>query len=140
MVVSSVNPEGQPHAALVYFIFDRDAFELYFMTKDTTRKFKNIQVNNKVAAVIGTKDEAATVQIEGTAEIITDHNQQMDMLKKLLEVANGGSGNWPAVMRLPGTEPPHVFRIKINLIIMYDARNLIEYDPKNQQAYFKIFP
>ncbi len=140
MTISSVSPEGQPHSALVYFIFDQQTMQLFFMTKDTTRKYKNLQTNNKVAVVIGTKDEAATVQIEGTAAVIPDRAQQMDTLKKLLEVANGGSGNWPAVMRLPGTEPPHVFGIKISLIIMYDARSLIEYDPKNQQAYYKIFP
>jgi uncharacterized pyridoxamine 5'-phosphate oxidase family protein len=90
-VVATSTPDGQPQAATVfYWVNDTDAadapFKLYFVTRRSTRKFPNLLANNRVAVVVGTEFEPATVQIDGEAEIIdaSDGIGNLQELKKLL--------------------------------------------------------
>ena len=69
-VVSTVSAAGKPEAATVIYFMDDD-FSFYFITRRNTRKFENLQLNNNVAIVVGTELMPITVQIEGTAELVT---------------------------------------------------------------------
>lgn len=69
-VVSTVNKDAKPEAAVVGFALTSD-FNLIFGTFSTSRKYMNLQSNLSVAVVIGW-DQGKTVQIEGTVEEITD--------------------------------------------------------------------
>lgn len=66
MVISTSGPDGQPEAAVVEF-GETDDLELIFDTFTTSRKYKNLKTNPKVACVIGWDDDI-TVQYEGVAE------------------------------------------------------------------------
>lgn len=72
-VLATVNHEGLPQAAVVGFS-ETENFEIIFATFATSRKYQNLLSNSKVAMVIGW-DHGKTVQLEGTAEEITDPAQ-----------------------------------------------------------------
>ena len=69
-VVSTVSAASKPESATVIYFID-DEFNFYFITRRNTRKFENLQLNKNVALVVGTELMPITVQIEGTAELIT---------------------------------------------------------------------
>jgi uncharacterized pyridoxamine 5'-phosphate oxidase family protein len=139
-VVATVSPDSIPQAALVYYIF-RPERELYFMTKMSARKYKNLVKNNRIGIVIGTMDAPITVQLQGTASRIEDAEAEAHMLEKLLQTANGGSGAWPAVVRMPGKEAPVVFKVTLDWMQLYDGRNLSENSPEeNAKAFTLIVP
>ncbi len=65
-VISTYTPNNYPEAALIGF-GETDDFELIFGTYRTSRKYKNLKANNKVAFVIGWDKDYITVQYEGLA-------------------------------------------------------------------------
>ncbi|MDR3696419.1 pyridoxamine 5'-phosphate oxidase family protein [Mucilaginibacter sp.] len=64
-VISTSNKENMPEAALIGIAVSAD-LEIIFDTVKTSRKYKNLVQNPKVALVIGWDNET-TVQYEGTA-------------------------------------------------------------------------
>ena len=70
-VISTSGSDKQPESALIGF-GETDNFELIFGTYKTTRKYKNLKKNNKVAFVIGWDENNITVQYEGTASVLED--------------------------------------------------------------------
>jgi uncharacterized pyridoxamine 5'-phosphate oxidase family protein len=66
-VISTCGSSGQPEAALIGF-GETDAFEIIFGTLNTSRKYTNIQENNKVSFVTGWEvNTFISIQYEGTA-------------------------------------------------------------------------
>ncbi|MBI4087054.1 pyridoxamine 5'-phosphate oxidase family protein [Candidatus Kaiserbacteria bacterium] len=72
MVVSTVSPSGEPHAATMYYIADDD-FNIYFMTASKSRKAVNLRANDHIAFVVGTGPEVVTIQGSGTAMPLDEH-------------------------------------------------------------------
>ncbi len=66
-VISTCGQNQQPEAALMGF-GETNSFELIFGTFKTSKKYKNLKDNNKVAFVIGWDEDYITVQYEGLAE------------------------------------------------------------------------
>lgn len=74
-VLSTVSPEGAPHSATVFYwindiVAEHGDFNVYFVTRRHTRKFKNLMNDARVAMVVGTTFEPFTVQLEGEAELV----------------------------------------------------------------------
>jgi general stress protein 26 len=69
-VISTVSPELKPEAALIGIAVSRK-LELIFDTVKSSRKFQNILHNPAVALVVGWDNEI-TLQVEGTASLLTD--------------------------------------------------------------------
>ena len=65
-VISTSGRDNHPEAALIGF-GETDNFELIFGTYKTSRKYKNLKENSKVAFVIGWDEDYITVQYEGMA-------------------------------------------------------------------------
>ncbi len=65
-VISTSGNSNHPEAALIGF-GETNNFELIFGTYQTSRKYKNLKENNKVAFVIGWDKDYITVQYEGLA-------------------------------------------------------------------------
>lgn len=65
-VISTCGNNGQPEAALIGFGETPD-FEIIFGTFNTSKKYKNIHENPKVAFVVGWENDFITVQYEGIA-------------------------------------------------------------------------
>jgi hypothetical protein len=68
-VVSTLGPLGEPQAALVG-IGCTDSFEIIFDTLATTRKHRNLQLDDRIAAVLSGPGER-TVQLEGVAKPVS---------------------------------------------------------------------
>jgi general stress protein 26 len=66
-VQASVAPTGAPQAAVVGFAVT-DALKIIFDTAASSRKYRNLRDDPRVALVIGWEDET-TVQIEGIADV-----------------------------------------------------------------------
>jgi general stress protein 26 len=66
-VQASVAPTGAPQAAVVGFAVT-DALEIIFDTVASSRKYRNLLADQRVALVIGWENEV-TVQIEGLADV-----------------------------------------------------------------------
>jgi hypothetical protein len=66
-VQASVAPTGAPQAAVVGFAVT-DALEIIFDTVASSRKYRNLLADPRVALVIGWENEV-TVQIEGLADV-----------------------------------------------------------------------
>jgi hypothetical protein len=64
-VVSSIGPGGEPQSALAGIAVSA-ALEIVFDTLKTSRKYSNLKVDPRIAAVIGWEGEQ-TVQYEGVA-------------------------------------------------------------------------
>lgn len=66
-VLSTVNEDNSPHAAIIYYTVDED-FNFSFITAEETAKIHNIQNNHKVSLMIIQEETLETVQIYGTAK------------------------------------------------------------------------
>ena len=68
-VQASVAPEGAPQAAVVGFAVSDD-LEIVFDTTESTRKYKHLRADPRIALVIGW-DDGITAQIEGVVDFPT---------------------------------------------------------------------
>ena len=68
-VISTLGPEASPQAAVIG-IAVTEALDIIFDTSTTSRKYANLRADPRVALVIGW-DLGQTVQIEGTAEVLS---------------------------------------------------------------------
>lgn len=68
-VVATQGPNGHPQAALVMIAVTERA-EIIFDTGRDSRKYANLQRSPQIAIVVGWDDEV-TLQLEGTARIVT---------------------------------------------------------------------
>jgi PPOX class probable F420-dependent enzyme len=66
-VIASRGPDGSPQAALIG-IAATDQGEIVFDTTRSSRKYRNIAADPRVALVVGLDDEV-TVQAEGVADL-----------------------------------------------------------------------
>lgn len=78
-VLSTINAEGRPEAALVGIAVTQD-LELIFDTSRKARKFNNLIANPSVAFVIGWDNEQ-TLQYEGIASQVPKH--ELDEVHKI---------------------------------------------------------
>ncbi|MBY0328833.1 pyridoxamine 5'-phosphate oxidase family protein [Patescibacteria group bacterium] len=85
-VISTVGADGKPESAVVYFSCDEN-LDLYFTTRNSSRKYKNLSTNPAIAFVIYEDKQKKTIQIEGTAETITDTHDQGAMFSELVSLA-----------------------------------------------------
>lgn len=84
-VLSTVASSGQPMSAAVYFTVDTH-FNFYFMTKNFSRKYENLESNPNVALVVGSENEPVTAQVQGKAEKIVDQQEELSVLEELKKV------------------------------------------------------
>ena len=88
-VVSTVGQDGSPHSATVFFWINdvvHTDFNLYFVTRRHTRKYKDIAQDPRVAVVVGANFEPVTVQIEGEAELVEaqdGYENMVDLAERL---------------------------------------------------------
>ena len=86
-VISTVNEECHPELASLYYVHD-DALNIYFITREGSRKYKNITKNPHVAFVITTEHPARTIQLEGVAAKDTDPREENEYFAKLVALAS----------------------------------------------------
>jgi len=103
-VLATADDEGQPHAATIYFVIDEE-IDVYFMTKEKTSKYRNLQQNPKVALAVFEPASQSTVQIVGTATEVTDSAQANEVFGRILTITRGTSvSNVPPISKLNAGE------------------------------------
>lgn len=86
-VVSTVSEDKKPESAYVYFAFDENV-NIYFVTKDASRKFKNILKNKNVAFALATENPPQTLQLEGIASVHNEAEDQKHLFQELVGLAS----------------------------------------------------
>jgi general stress protein 26 len=70
--VSTSNADGSPHGAIVYVCADNHNSIVYFITKQETRKYKNLQDRSSVCVTIVSPADNSTLQADGRAFTVQD--------------------------------------------------------------------
>lgn len=98
--LSTVSEDGTPHGAAVYVCPDNEKHVVYFLTKNETEKYTNIQKNDAVSLTIVNPGENSTLQATGKAFTVHD-SQALDAVTRRMVRANPLATQWlPPVSRL----------------------------------------
>jgi len=96
----TVGKDGTPHGAVVYVCPDDVKRVVYFLTKNGTQKYKNIQTNDAVSLTIVNPAQNSTLQAKGKAFTVHD-SQALDAVTKRMVRANPLASEWiPPVSKL----------------------------------------
>ncbi len=68
-VIGSCPPDGNAHAATVYYYVDAN-FNFYFLTAVHTEKYQNLLLNPNAAIVVGFGPAYTTIQGQGVAKLL----------------------------------------------------------------------
>lgn len=84
--VLSTHYQGHPYASLVAFASSENLYEIYFSTPKTTRKFRNLTLENRVSMLVDNRSnricdfhDAMAVTILGTAKEIQGNEKKEAM-------------------------------------------------------------
>lgn len=83
-VLASVDPNGDPHAAVVYYVVD-ERFVLSFITRAGTKKHDNLIRNNHVVMVIFEPKNQTVAQVIGKAVEIKNANKMNAVAEAVFE-------------------------------------------------------
>lgn len=85
--IGTMGGYGQPQVASMYYVFD-SALNIYFITRESSRKYKNIKRNPRVAFTVSTELPPHTIQLEGEAQEVTDMHEINEHFAKLVTLAS----------------------------------------------------
>ena len=95
-VLATIDPDGNPHASVIYFSIRADG-TLLFTTKSRTKKSDNLDLNNHVMLIIYESPTQTSVQITGLAQLVADKKVAQDSFDAMFETA--------AITSMYGTPP-----------------------------------
>lgn len=101
-VISTVDTECRPYAATVFVVM-HDNGTIFFPTRTSSQKFRNIRAHPEVALVVNHPSECITVQIHGTASEVSDSAQTQHAIDQLMCCSANGAikKHWlPPVKRM----------------------------------------
>jgi uncharacterized pyridoxamine 5'-phosphate oxidase family protein len=104
-VVSTVDKNNQVHGAVVDYVFDND--HIYYVTKNSTNKARNIEHNQSSSFVIYDESTLQTLQVQAQSSIETLHATKNVIIPKLLQPKRYGSSQnieLPPITKLTGSE------------------------------------
>lgn len=115
----ATSEDGKPWICEVHFSFD-DELNIYFRSRITTRHAQEIAKNPRVAGNIveqhGMTDKPRCVSFEGSAELLTDTNEDSVAYKVVSERHNLGS----EILDLEKFPP--FYKITVTDFYMFDGR------------------
>ena len=94
--VATVSAAGEPSLANVY-VLAKSGFAFHFGTRTSTRKFEDLQQNPRVALTISDSDTLETLQLRGTASLITDTAKVIGELAELRSAFAKERTHWRSV-------------------------------------------
>jgi general stress protein 26 len=98
--LGTVNLDGSPHGAVVYVCADDDRHIVYFLTKNETRKYKNLTARDHVSLTIVNPDENSTLQADGRA-FVADDAGIIDKVTEKLNRVHASTLEWlPPIAQL----------------------------------------
>lgn len=82
--LSTINPDGSPHGAIVYVCADDHQPVVYFVTKQQTKKYQNLRDRNQVSLTIVNSAENSTLQASGHAFDVRDASVINMVMEKII--------------------------------------------------------
>jgi len=73
-VLSTVDPNGEPHGVVIYFTINRE-FDVFFLTRNETKKYDNLKRNDHLMLTVFEPHNQTTVQIIGKAIEMTGSSE-----------------------------------------------------------------
>lgn len=99
-VLSTVSEKSKPWGAAIYFVTDEN-FNFFFVTREKTQKFKNIEARPIVAITVADPETQTTVQASGTISKVPSKEIIDIVFKKLASIKPKGDINWiPPVIKV----------------------------------------
>lgn len=99
-VLSSVNVDGDPHGTVIYFAIDKD-FTISFITRKQTKKYDNLQYNNRIMLTVFEPDTQTIVQVVGVATEIKDSYEVIAIASTVLAASlKTNPGGTPPLAKL----------------------------------------
>ncbi len=81
-VISTVTKEGNPDGSAVYYLIEKN-FEIFFITKKGTAKYKNIHHLNEVVLTVTNTATNETVKIKGKAEPVNKAALNIEIMENV---------------------------------------------------------
>lgn len=82
-VLATADSAAIPHAAVVYYLPEPD-YTLFFVTKEETQKYKNIEQNKQVAFVIYDEKSQTALQIQGHVRVVNGLEEKREAIRNML--------------------------------------------------------
>lgn len=98
-VLASVGSDNKPHASTLVYVHD-EAFNIFFMTLRTSRKFDALTERPDVAFTISSEEVPQTLQIEGTASDISSDFEAGSKKDELFELLSKGPYFNPPISKM----------------------------------------
>lgn len=92
-VVSTVDDNGTPWGAAVYFIADDD-FNIYFVTRAETTKYENLKKGRVAAFTIADRATQTTVQLTGEVSEVSASDYMNNLFEKFMALRHNDDHNW----------------------------------------------
>ncbi|MDQ5982428.1 MAG: Rv1155 class probable F420-dependent [Patescibacteria group bacterium] len=128
-VLSTIERTGSLRGAAVYYVV-KDGY-VYFMTKENTRKARNIVGNEHVAFTVFDDRRLETVQLAGMAERVTDNKTRMKVITSILRTRTYSDGSHLVpVIRMGAETNTLVYRI---VVTDFDYTNFINLDAQKSR-------
>lgn len=103
-VLTSVDPNGYPHGAVIYYYVDKH-FSISFLTKKGTKKYDNLVRNGKIMLVVYEPLSQSVAQVIGEAEEMKDDYDVNAMAQHIFEASMKTSeGGVPPIVKLEAGE------------------------------------
>jgi general stress protein 26 len=84
--LSTINPDGSPHGAIVYVVADDYRHVIYCLTKTQTRKYTNLKKYPSVSLTIVRPSDNSTLQTSGRAFEVHDMKIIDSVMKKVAQI------------------------------------------------------
>lgn len=130
-VVATSSKSGQPEAATIGYMVDEN-FNFTFLTKQDSRKVKNILENPKVALVVGAVPGINTLQIEGEARLIYPKDSEYEAI--LLKTSQVGALYYGPILKMEGIKFAAV-TVKTTWARWLDVNDL-----NGKEEFFQLIP
>ncbi len=91
--LSTVSPIDEPDSAVVYTRVKSD-LTCYFGTRSNTEKVTNITQNPSVALMIADEQSLETVQLRGTASVVTSPEEVHEVMEALRNITDKEKSKW----------------------------------------------
>ena len=86
VAVLSTCSDGEPHGVPVYYLFVEEQNKFYFLTKDSTRKYNNLQKNSKAFLSIYDENPQAVFTADCDVHLIDRQGNFEEILSKLVDI------------------------------------------------------
>lgn len=118
--VLATSNKDKVHAATILYLMDEND-DIYFLTKRSSTKFKNIKKNSKISLVVyESRGFPKSVQIEGVAEHITDPKINKKIIEQFVENVWDRAPFLPPVFRLGSGGSTALLKVKMKRIQYFE--------------------